>query len=409
MIRTFLLFLAMNMLLSWGFSQPRPDHSEPLEKKGFYVVVGAFAFPENAEKYCGHHKKTGMDVKVGYVDQCRLYYVYTSFNDEARLSIEEAALLRSKPEFWDCWVYHVGSEKNSIASDAPNPGADAISIPMDSATVIDSTTSIGPATRILIEDKENNLESDTKSGPSAEQELPTTSEVFLSLYNSTNDKVVEGTVSVVNSEKSTLIDKIKGNTYTVLPDPRSPSGKLILLCDALGYRKVQHEIVFNSLLSDSTSLFVEDVGTALLIKFELIKYIKGDIRGLYSVYFYNDAVIMRSESKYELNQLKNMMAENPHYKIMLHGHTNGNYFGRFVLRSDNGDFFSIPKNARTQMGSAKKLSLMRADIIRQYLITEGIDGLRIQIKGWGGQRPLYDKNSVFAKKNMSVELEIMED
>ena len=410
MIRIFLLFTMTFLFLSSGISQSRYDYNDRLDKQGFYVVVGAFAFQKNAEKYCLQIKKMQLDAKVGYVELRRLYYVYTLFSDDETLSNNEAAVLRTKTEFWDCWVYHIESKKDSLANTPSNSPIDGINIAVDSVPTKEGTTSGDHLVMGLPEDSTSHNEGGSQSESAiVEQEPPGTRDVFLSLYNSTNDKVVEGTVSLVNSEKSTLIDKVKGNTYIVLPDPRSRSGKLTLLCDALGYRKIQHEIVFNSLLTDSTSSFVEDVGTALLVKFDLIKYIKGDIRALYSVYFYNDAAIMLPESKYELKQLKNMMVENPTYKIMLHGHTNGNYFGKFVSRSDDDDFFSVPKNARSQMGSAKKLSMMRADIIRQYLIKEGINGTRIQIKGWGGQRPLYDKHSSSAKRNVRVEVEILEE
>ena len=55
---------------------------------------------------------------------------------------------------------------------------------------------------------------------------------------------------------------------------------------------------------------------------------QGDIATLYNVYYYNDAAVMLL-NQYELTSLVDMMKENPNYKIRLHGHTNGNYHGKF--------------------------------------------------------------------------------
>jgi outer membrane protein OmpA-like peptidoglycan-associated protein len=48
-------------------------------------------------------------------------------------------------------------------------------------------------------------------------------------------------------------------------------------------------------------------------------------------------------------------------------------------------------------------------VIRDYLIDSGIDASRMEVKAWGGKRPLYNKNSVNAKRNVRVEVEILAD
>jgi outer membrane protein OmpA-like peptidoglycan-associated protein len=126
------------------------------------------------------------------------------------------------------------------------------------------------------------------------------------------------------------------------------------------------------------------------------------------VYFYNDASIMLPESKYELNSLLQMMQENPKYRIRLHGHTNGNYSGRILSLGPDKNFFSVD-GAKEGVGSSKDLAYNRADIIKEYLMVNGIAGDRVEIKSWGGKRPLYDKHSVNAKKNVRVEVEILEE
>ena len=61
------------------------------------------------------------------------------------------------------------------------------------------------------------------------------------------------------------------------------------------------------------------------------------------------------------------------------------------------------------MGTAKDLSRGRAEVIRDFLVSNGVNASRMEIKAWGGKRPIYDKNSANAKKNVRVEVEILEE
>jgi outer membrane protein OmpA-like peptidoglycan-associated protein len=150
------------------------------------------------------------------------------------------------------------------------------------------------------------------------------------------------------------------------------------------------------------------MGTTLAVKFDMIRYHRGDITTLYHVYFFNDAAIMLPESKYELTSLVEMMKENPNYRIRLHGHTNGNYHGKILQLGPDKNFFSLD-GAKQTLGSAKDLSFQRAETIKEYLVVNGIDASRVEIKAWGGKRPIYDRHSANAKKNVRVEVEILQE
>jgi outer membrane protein OmpA-like peptidoglycan-associated protein len=148
------------------------------------------------------------------------------------------------------------------------------------------------------------------------------------------------------------------------------------------------------------------MGTTIVINFDLVRYHKGDIGTLFNVYFYNDAALMLPESKYELNSLLQLMNENPNYRIRLHGHTNGNYSGKILSIGEDKNFFSL-EGASQGIGTARDLSRNRAEVIRDYLISNGVDASRMEVKAWGGRRPLFDKNSTNAKRNVRVEVEIL--
>jgi outer membrane protein OmpA-like peptidoglycan-associated protein len=130
---------------------------------------------------------------------------------------------------------------------------------------------------------------------------------------------------------------------------------------------------------------------------------------MYNVYFFKDAAIMRPESRYEVSSLLDMLKENPKYKIKLHGHTNGGAAGKVIsMAKESENFFSL-NDTKDGFGSAKQLSEERAEVIRNYMIKNEIEPSRIQVKAWGGKRPLHDKHSSRAQENVRVEVEILED
>ena len=230
----------------------------------------------------------------------------------------------------------------------------------------------------------------------------------MSLFNARNNRIVEGDVEVIDTERAKLITKVKGNEYLNLPDPKSKSGQLTLICDVFGYRKIQQEINYPLPLADTVKEFVDLMGTTLVVNFNLVRYHKGDLATLFNVYFYNDASVMLPESKYELNSLLQLLQENPKYRIRLHGHTNGNYRGKIITMGAEKNFFSLTGSVQ-RTGTAKELWYDRAEIVKAYLESLGIQSDRMELKGWGGRRPIYDKNSANAKRNVRVVVEILED
>ena len=89
---------------------------------------------------------------------------------------------------------------------------------------------------------------------------------------------------------------------------------------------------------------------------------------------YNLPIINFEQSKFELlpdsfdelNNIVNILKENVDYGILLEGHTD-----------NQGDW-----------NENLKLSLNRVESVRDYLVMKGISKGRIQIKGWGGIKPL---------------------
>ena len=75
---------------------------------------------------------------------------------------------------------------------------------------------------------------------------------------------------------------------------------------------------------------------------------------------------------------------------------------------ESRNYFSLT-GTQEGFGSARELSEERATVIREYMISEGVAADRMEIKAWGGKKPIYDKDHPQANLNVRVEIEILQD
>jgi hypothetical protein len=409
-----LLTIALTLSLGVFFADLHAQARKPLDP-GYYIVVGAYAASrENiAQNYVDVLTREGYTAGYGFNPSTRLYLVYVRYFDELKSSLQDMYKTRRTEKFKDAWVRvmpGVVTPKAQVAAKqdpATIPVTPAEPAPEPALVIQKSLPPPAPSPDLTA--SVDSVGAVTENEPIRQHKQMTlgNTEVFLSLFHARNNEIVDGDVEVIDTDRAKFITKVKGNEYLLLPDPKSKTGKLTLICEAFGFRKVQEEINYPVPLADTVKEFIDLMGTTIVVKFDLVRYYKGDKAILYNVYFYNDAAVMAPESKYQLNSLLKMMQEVPSYRIMLHGHTNGNYHGKIITMGEKDDFFSLETSKNT-VGTAKDLARHRAETIKKYLVTNGITGDRIEIKAWGGKRPLYDKNGVNAKKNVRVEVEILD-
>jgi outer membrane protein OmpA-like peptidoglycan-associated protein len=397
---------------------------------GYYTVVGAYdkTKEEYAQRFVQNLNSKGFNANYGFNTSRALYFVYLQNHNDLKSSLEAMQKVRQESDFKDAWVRVVpgvigqrGEEQRPVVMPEPVALASATkqedSVPLKTEEALavseekPTLANNGPAeikeTSLEATDTEN-LEPEEKIVQVYPMNLGNT-EVFLSLFNASNNRIIDGDVQVIDTDRGKLLKTVKGNEYLTLPDPKNQSGKVTLICDVFGYRKLQLEVNYKNPEADTALAHMDMMGLSFVVSFDLVRYIKGDIKTLSHVYFFNDAAIMIPESRYEVNQLLQMMNENKYMKIRLHGHTNGHYHGKIIKMGKEKNFFAVGKDAVNTVGSAKDLSFERAEIIREYLMDNGIAGDRIEVKGWGGKKPLYDKHSANARKNVRVEVEVIAD
>lgn len=361
------------------------------DTRSYYVVIGAFKIKRNAKNFTAKAAKT-YPAKFEMNRSRNLDYVYILRTDDKQIAVDEAMRLRSNSPYDDTWVFH---GVLGVDADVNFPGRD-----------------INPVTEISVQ--ETPLENKTVSEPveeavvvveDPEPEDPREKTFMFKVLREDNGTSIIGDVDVIDTQRAIKIGTYEANKKLKIKGPANIEGGVTLICEVFGYRKVQRDINYAN--PEGFGITVEN--GAIVVPFELMRLQKGDIATMFHVYFYKDAAIMRQESRYEVNSLVEMLEENLNYKIKIHGHTNGNASGKISsLTKESDDFFSLNKS-KDGFGSAKKLSELRADTMRDYLVSNGIESHRIQIKAWGGKKPIVDKFHAQAQSNVRVEIEILEN
>ena len=416
------LQLPTNEILAQTSGEPLPP--------GYYIVVAAYRLGQDsyATNYIKRINSDEISAKYG-ADMGRKYlYVYLDYYSDFDTSIKEMLATRKKAGFEMAWVRIMKdplatvispvAEKNEKAQPtqetAPVSSSENGSKMTEEELAAEETVeetkveeTVPDPVETKVEEPEELEDENIEDNPITPPVDLSEAMVFLSLYHSTTTEQIDGEIEVVDTERSRLIEKVKGNEYVKLPDPKSKSGKLTLLANVFGYRPIQHDMDYTHTAADTLQPFIEWAGNHYMVHFDLVRYHKGDINTLFNVYFFNDAAVMLPESKYQLNNLLAMMKENMDYRIKLHGHTNGNARGTILTMGPSRSFFTLEDDVKEGSGSAKELSHQRALVIKEWLISEGIAEDRVEIKAWGGGRMLHDQHSVNAKKNVRVDVEIL--
>lgn len=387
-----LVSIFLTQTLSFHTEAGLPDQAD-LHQPSNYVVIGAFAVHKNAARFTSYARRRHYDAQYELNPLRNLYYVYVLHTEDLEVAMNEARRLREETEFFDSWVFK-GVLGREVIEQEVQP--------------VDQTKDVNPYTTEPVDvQPRDDAEQETVSinGPPLEADNSVDGKGFVfELIRGSDQSVVEGDVDIIDLDRTRKMGTFTANKPVRISSPDSRSGKIAAVCKVFGYRKTQKE--FNYLNPEGDDITVDD-NNNVVVPFELARLQRGDIAVMYNVYFFKDAAAMRPESQFEVNSLLEMLQENPKYRIRIHGHTNGNAPGK-IMTVTEGNYFSLT-GSKEGFGSAKQLSEERADIIRQYLLDHGVEPKRMEVKAWGGKRPIHDKLSNRAHENVRVEIEILED
>ena len=156
------------------------------------------------------------------------------------------------------------------------------------------------------------------------------------------------------------------------------------------------------------SVYSSGVGSEgeVIIPVDLVKSKRGDYIEFNKVRFFGNSAIFQPESRIELDGLVDLMKDNPKYKIKVHGHCNGKQSRNVVTKGSSNEFFETSTLNERRTVSAKELTQLRADLVKEYLVANGIEGKRIKTKAEGGKVMIYPQGSTLAGYNDRIEVEI---
>ncbi|MBK8954587.1 MAG: OmpA family protein [Saprospiraceae bacterium] len=126
-------------------------------------------------------------------------------------------------------------------------------------------------------------------------------------------------------------------------------------------------------------------------KQRILKYLDnkmavGQVFKIEKLYFETDSATIKQESFEVLDELLEYLHKNKKVKIEIGGHTNNRCSEKFCER----------------------LSLERAEAVKEYLVENGIDPIRIMCKGYGRKNPVASNSTVDGRKlNQRVEIKIL--
>jgi outer membrane protein OmpA-like peptidoglycan-associated protein len=367
----------------------------------YYVVVGGFAHQKNAERFTEYLHKQNYPARYAFNEGRKLYYVYIRLTDDKQKARELAYRVRAEKQFRDAWIYQGtlagnAAEESMAAStyEAEQAAESGEEVPKEVPPVIaqpspEETSPAPPA------------EKEPVVSESAPAVKPVGKDFIFQLTDAVSNEPVTGTVKLLDSETDDQYDRYAAQERVFVPAPAT--GKLILICNLIGYKLVKRAISYNDPVK---SVKGASIGGAqeVIIPIKLVPVKRGDYIELEQVKFFEHSAIMTPASEPELIELANLL-QNPKYKVRLHGHTHSDESREIVTMGKSDNFFALdPANDRTH-GSAKELSRHRADAVKAYLVSKGIDAGRISTKGYGAMLAVYEH----ATANERIEVEILKN
>jgi outer membrane protein OmpA-like peptidoglycan-associated protein len=360
---------------------------------GYHIVVSTFNDRQEKEArvYSEKLNKRGFSSGYGLEKGKHFIYVFLQSFDFAHYSeaIKAMTEARKNEEFATAWVVKI---KDGREIKEGEPVADKTEPLAQKDSVVRIVTEYIP-----------NPPMTPIPNP---QDLGNTP-IFLSVYRERDGKQVDADIRVYEAENSKPLTTLKSNRYMNMSDPKTKSGRIILVASAFGYSDSKVEIGYHNTEKDTVQKNVVWFGSYFQLKFPMQKMNTGQVVVMAKVSFFNDAAIMTPASKEQLQVLLEMLQENPSMRIRLNGHTNGNDRGKTSYVGPSKNFFALTADRIEKTGSAKELSTARAQVIKDWLVAQGIAEDRVEALGWGGTKPLYKKDSPNARKNGRVELEVI--
>lgn len=360
----------------------------------YYVVIGVFAKLDNAVRLTNRANQQGFNAQYAIHSRQKWNYVYLLQTTEKRKAYALAIRMRADTEYKDAWVFTgtLGEGQSIVVQE--KPVEPPIVKPEEKPPVL-----IEPV------EKDSVIEQKPVEVPPVVEEKPVVKKPagkpFIFKLESADGTPIAGEVHVQESTNATRYQVFKANEIVYLEAPQNARGNYVVVTQAAGFQPVNLILGY-----ENPSPETGPEGEAV-IPIELSKVKRGDYIDFTNVRFFRNSSILDPAAQNELDGLVDLMKESTGYKIRIHGHCNGTNDKEGSIMGTSTNFFALdPGKNKIGRFSAKELTNERAQTVKAYLVSQGIEASRIDTKGEGGKIPLYASGSTLAQYNDRVEIEI---
>ena len=413
-----LFFVLSMVLLTSTFAQ---NQDAPAPER--YVIIGAFRYLDNAVRYT--EKANNMNFHAGYIQNPRnkLYFVYIFQSTESKKALAFMMKVRLETEFKEAWVYVGGmgqspqeapvvktkpdktqQQQEQQQQQVQEPSKEE---PKVEPVVTEQPKTDSTATPPIAETPKDSLATEQpKKEPDAAtmEPKPVGKPFFFRLVNNETGEPLVGEIHVFEpSGTSPNYQSFPSNQVVYLPAPKDGSGMYAITTLSAGYQQMDRTINYTDPVASSAEV---GSGNEFVVPLPLVHVKMGDYIEFSNVRFFQNSVMLHPEAKEELDGLVELMKENPRYKINVHAHCNGTQDRNIVVRGNGQEYFGASTGNQRKTVSAKQLTELRAQLVRDYIVSQGIESDRIKYKGEGGAATIYPINSVLSNRNDRVEIEV---
>jgi outer membrane protein OmpA-like peptidoglycan-associated protein len=372
------------------------------ENLNYYVTIGVFAKTDNVNRLIEKANKEGLTAQSANRVGSNLNYVYVLATTEKRKAYALAVKLRAETEYKDTWVFEgslgevpvaeviepaVEKKEEPVVEKKDEPVVEIKPLEPEIKPAIDSSTLVKPI--------EKPIEPIVEKKPAGKP-------FYFKLRNvADNSEVKSGEVHVQEAVRATQYQAFKPGEVVYLEAPKNKRGSYTVVTQVPGYSPLSTVFNYQNPAGEKGS------SDEVIIELPVTKAKKGDYVDFNNVKFFKNSSILQAGSQNELDGLVDLMKENVKYKLKIHGHVNGTQSRECFVRGANSSFFATnPSADKTEKNmSPKDLSTLRAETVKDYLLSQGIDASRISTKGEGGKIPLYPEGGSLGPLNDRIEIE----
>lgn len=367
----------------------------------YYVVVGAFAADENASEFKGYLPGQELDTSYTDSENEKLLHFYVLKTSDKQSALSKTLKLKKEIDMWE--ASSVAPVELNLERKITGPGASA----PEARSM--STGAVLPSTERNLTAEGSAASGAVSSSSSAAGRIPAppVGKYFNFLIESPEGGPLPAQVHHVDFDKGMEVAAYKGNTFVDLLRPGHADEPMAVVCGVFGYKEIHKYIDYANPSATDEEAYMNAQGV-WVIPYKLERVEKGDVSLMYNVSFYKDAVVMRKSSQTDLDELVKMMHSNPYYEITIHAHCNGKKKREIIALGPDKNYFDVSGSV-TLTGSAKDLTVLRAEAIQSYLTDNGVEPERVKVFAWGGSDMLVKADDPHANLNDRIEIEFTRD